>query len=122
MRASTGVLEAVSHPLRTGVPRVLGFHGGKLGHRFHAHVLALMARCGPFDGLAKAQAAATARFWVDWQSLSEELTTAEAQRTNGAGRRPSARQVQALRKRLALGWKSYEGALKRLEELQGVKR
>ncbi len=67
----------MSHPLRTGVPRVLGNHGGTPGRRFHAHVQAMMVRLGPFDGL---------------------------------------------RKRLALTWNSYERALGRLEELQGVKR
>ena len=107
----------MSRRLRSGGERILGRHDGARGRTFDAHFRALVLRLGPFDRLARSYASATAALWCDFTDTEHILTDAQRQRREGKGRRPSVSQIARLQKRQGLAWQSYDGALKRLEEL-----
>src|SRR5205809_877647 len=78
---------------------------------------ALERRYGPFDDVMQSQAAGAAMFFVEFQRDTRGLNAADATRTNGKGRRPSAAAIRSLKKRMGLSWASYTTAVGRLEEM-----
>jgi hypothetical protein len=90
-----------------GVPRLYGRGSGR--HRYYNAIFReLEGRFGPFDAIARSQAAATATFWAEFRSDTEALSLAEHARRLGKGRRPSAARIVQLKRRRALSWGSYE--------------
>jgi hypothetical protein len=103
-----------------GVPRLYGRGSGR--HRYYNAIFReLEGRFGPFDAIARSQAAATATFWAEFRSDTEALSLAEHARRLGKGRRPSAARIVQLKRRRALSWGSYEQGVRRLEELAAAR-
>ena len=111
----------MSRPLRRGVPRVFRSHAGERGHWFRSQYRALEERLGPFDGLTRQFAASCSALYVEWRSDVRAEEEADRARREGKGRRPSAAVLARLKKRAGLSWQSYDGSLRRLEELAGRK-
>ena len=108
----------MSRALRSGAPRLLGFHGGTRGRWYAGHFQALSHRLGPFkESAVREYAGAVAVAWVGWREATEALTEAQRLRRDGKGRRPSTAQLARLQRRQGLQWQTYDQALRRLEEL-----
>lgn len=107
----------MARALRSGARRVLGNHGGARGKSFDAHYRALRARLGPFDGVTRDYASATAAAFVAYLDAEVAVTRATRLRDGGRGRRPSVQALERLRRRQGLSWGTFDGALRRLEEL-----
>jgi len=102
------------------MPRRLVNHRGLLGNQFREHYLALEETYGPFVTVLQKEAAADAA-QAHVLKLVATRTWEEAQqaRANGRGRRPNARLVVALSKRIALDTGSYTLLVNRLRDLTG---
>jgi hypothetical protein len=72
---------------------------------------------GAFDESVVPYAVAAIELHGQFLRASRLLRTAEAQRMNGKGRRPSAAAVERLRRRQGLSLGSWDQAMRRLEEL-----
>lgn len=92
-------------------------HSGKRGRLYQAQFAALRERYGPFDAVARCNAAAAAVLWVEFQTATAAVQAAEDVRARGKGRRPSAAGIEKLKRRQGLSWGSYQQAERRLEEL-----
>lgn len=100
------------------MPRRFRSHLGILGTRFREHYLALEETYGPFVTALQKEAAADCA-QAHCLKLVATRTWEEAQvaRENGKGRRPNARLVVQLSKRVALDTGSYTLLVNRLREL-----
>jgi len=109
----------VGRRLRGAVPRMFKSHTGARGHWYREHYRALQQKHGPFDPVAREYAGAVAAWWVEFRTDTLALESAEQERREGKGRRPSTSAVARLKKRAGLSWGSYDAALRRLELLAG---
>jgi len=103
---------------RLKLPRRFASHLNENGVRYREHFIALEEAYGPFHSELARQAAADAA-----QAFCIKLATARAweqaqqAREHGKGRRPNARQIINLSKRVALDTSTYDQAVRRLQEL-----
>jgi hypothetical protein len=99
--------------LRAGAPRLLGRHDGVDGRAYRRAWAALVAEYGqPAPGsLVRLEMGRAAVAWVNLQASTHALAAARRRR-----RRPSARDLERLRRRHGLDDLTYSGALGRLRE------
>jgi hypothetical protein len=98
---------------RTGQVRIYRDHRSSEAIAYRRHLAALSTEYDLTSPVAKILAGQAAAAYVVWTEASVELSRAKAGR-------PTARQVERLRRRLALQAKSYEQALCRLHEFTGA--
>jgi hypothetical protein len=96
---------------------MLGHHGGRKGRWYAEHYQDLAHRFGPFDSMLRNYAGSLAALWVAWREATEAAVQGQRLRQIGKGRRPSAAQIERLKRRQGLAWISYDGGLKRFGEL-----
>lgn len=77
----------------------------------------LEQRLGPFDDVLVQYAAGVVMFALEFQTASADVQRAQAARTLGKGRRPTAGAIERLKRRQGLSWTSYTQSLHQLEEL-----
>ena len=101
---------------RLKLPRRFASHLNSNGVRFREHFIALQEAYGPFHSeLARQAAADAAQAFVIKLATARAWEQAQVARTTGKGRRPNARQVINLSKRVALDTSTYEQAVRRLQ-------
>jgi len=97
----------------------MGSHKGAPGARYSRHFRALESRWGPFDPIAREYAAAVSALFVAFRSATETLQAAQATRERSGNRRPHPKELERLKKRQGMAFRSYDQALTRLEALSG---
>ena len=111
----------MSRRLRSGAPRLLGHHGGRKGKWYAEHYQDLGHRFGPFDSMLRNYAGSVAALWVAWREATEAVVQGQRLRQKGKGRRPSAAQIERMKRRQGLAWLSYDRSLERFGELVSQK-
>lgn len=98
--------------------------GEALGSRADAELIdragwlaAAAERFGRFDAYTRDYAESVAALRDAWLAADAAVREAQRRRREGRGRRPSLAQIARLQRRAGLAWQSYDGALRRLEEL-----
>ena len=108
--------------LKAGAPRLLGRHDGPRGRAYRRCFDALAAEFALDRPLAQLEAGRVALAWALLQAATESLETARTTREQGQGRRPSAREIRSLEKRVGLADGTYSAALDKLRELAAEHR
>jgi hypothetical protein len=104
-------------PLARGAVRVLGDHGGAAGRLFRVAYDALAETFPLTTKLLRLEASRAAAAWGRWVGAQRVLEAARREREQGKGRRPSARNLERLSRRVGLEDTSYAAAVDRLREL-----
>jgi hypothetical protein len=63
----------MSRRLRSGAPRLLGYHGGTKGRWYAEHYQDLAGRFGPFDSVLRSYAGSVSALWVAWREATEAV-------------------------------------------------
>ena len=102
--------------LRAGAPRLLGKHDGVRGKWFRECWVALTEEYGSLDGLRRLEAGRLCVAWVQVRQATAALEEARRTAATGLGRRPGARDLERLQRRLGLANLSYSQGLEKFTE------
>jgi hypothetical protein len=105
--------------LTRGKPRLLGKHDGWQGREYARGYADLEAELGAFTGLRRFEAGRVAAARVNLVAAQRALAEARRTHERGRGRRPGARELEKLARRVGLADGTYSQALDRLRELVG---
>jgi hypothetical protein len=103
--------------IKGGFTRMLGRHDGWEGRAFGRARDDLMAAFTLDTGVLRFEASRVAMLRVQLEAANRALVEAQRKRRKGKGRRPNARRIEQLSRRLGLADGSYAQAFERLKEM-----